>query len=58
MEMMKIIILDFSTSEVYIYNFDPNIWESGSDFLASEDNIHSETNCHWMIVDTLTIHNN
>ena len=56
MEKMKIIVLDFGVGEVFIYDFDPNIFEDGSDFLAQDELSHSETNCQWMIVDNVLMH--
>ena len=35
--MQKIIILDFSTSEVHIFDFDPHRYEDGETFMASEE---------------------
>ena len=33
----KIIILDFSTAEVHVFDFDSNLYEGGEDFMASEE---------------------
>lgn len=49
----KIIILDYSTGEVYIKNYDPNIWEDSENFLLEHG--FKESDCHWMIVDKLNI---
>jgi len=53
MENKKIIILDFSTAEVHIFQYDENIWENGEHFLA--ENGLNETNCQWMIVNKLKL---
>ena len=58
MDNQKIIIMDFATSEVHIFSYDPNIWISGEDFLTehfSEQGLaFKESQCHWMIVDLET----
>ena len=53
--MQKIIILDESTGEVLITDYDPNVWESPEDM---EDElgvplIHSS--CSYMVVDKLIL---
>ena len=51
----KIIIMDFATSEVHIFSYDPNIWESGEAFLVKHYSEYGQTfkesQCQWMIVD-------
>ena len=34
MNFPKIVIMDFATSEVHIFSYDPNIWELGEHFLT------------------------
>ena len=51
--MMKIIILDFRTAEVFVYNYDTNIWEDGENFIESEEVNLNSNDCQWMIVDEL-----
>ena len=33
MNFPKIVIMDFATSEVHIFSYDPNVWESGEQIL-------------------------
>lgn len=53
--MTKIIILDYSTCEIHVFDFDENQHESGEDFLINHHSEHGETfklsQCEWMIVD-------
>ena len=54
----KIIILDFSTSEVHVFDFDQQKYEDGETFMASEemeDYDFKESQCQWMIVDELKL---
>ncbi len=53
--MKKIIILDFRTSDVFVYDYDINIWENGEDFIESEEVNLNSNDCQWMIVDELKI---
>jgi hypothetical protein len=50
----KIVILDFATAEVHIFDYDENIWEDGEHFLAEHHSEHGntfkESNCQWMII--------
>ena len=47
--------MDFATSEVHVFIYDPNIWESGEAFLiahfSEQGNTFKESQCQWMIVD-------
>jgi hypothetical protein len=55
---MKIIILDFSTSEVFVFPFDENIYDNAEDFFDSEYCLEKgirETNCEYMVSDNLNI---
>jgi len=57
--MKKIIILDYTSGEVYVFNYDSNIFTDFSDFcnVINEEydlNLY-ERNCNWMIVDELKI---
>ncbi len=50
--MKKIIVLNFLTREVFILNYDENIWEDPEDFISESellDNV-SHNNCQWMVV--------
>jgi len=55
---MKIIILDFSTGEVFIFPYDENIYDNAEGFFDSayctEKGIR-ETNCQYMVSDNLNI---
>ena len=55
MNFPKIVIMDFATSEVHIFSYNPNIWESGEDFLiahfSEQGETFKESQCQWMIVD-------
>jgi hypothetical protein len=55
MDNQKIIIMDFATSEVHIFLYNPNIWKDGKEFLTNhyseQGQTFEETQCHWMIVD-------
>ena len=47
--------MDFATSEVHIFSYDPNVWESGEDFLiahfSEQGGTFKESQCQWMIVE-------
>jgi len=53
--MKKIIIMDYSTCEVHIYDYDEKEWEDGETFLTNHYSEHGQTfkesQCEWMIVD-------
>lgn len=51
----KIIILDFRTQDVFIYNYDENVWESCEDFIESKKINLNSNDCQWMVVDELNI---
>lgn len=51
--MKKIIILDFSTAEVYVYDFDEDVHEDGESFLISVG--LKEKDCQWMITNELRL---
>lgn len=56
--MQKIIILDFSTSEVHVFDYDSNIYEDYEDFyvqLEEKGYNFTDSNCQCMIVDNLKI---
>jgi hypothetical protein len=57
MNKHKIIVMDYATSEVHVYDYDTQIWgNSGEDFILTHYSEHGLTftpeNCKWMIVDT------
>lgn len=53
--MKKIIILDFRTQNVLVYDYDENVWEDCIDFLTSEEINLQPNDCQWMVVDNLNI---
>jgi len=53
MDKNKIIILDFATAEVHIYDYDTNVWEDAEEFL--EELKFSSNECQWMIVEKLKL---
>lgn len=56
--MKKIIILDFASAEVHVFDYDKNIFEDGEDFIAQineEGYSFSDINCQWMISETMNI---
>lgn len=59
--MQKIIVLDFTTSKVFVGDYDRNIYEDGEEWIIEmadngvlEPNV-SPRNCQWMIVNSLSI---
>ena len=57
--MDKIIILDFGTSEVHIFQMDTIQFKESEDFLKlleETNQISKVKDCEWMIVDQLNIH--
>lgn len=52
---MKIVILDFSTQEIHIYDYDLNKWEDCIDFIESKEIGLNSNNCQWMVVDKLKL---
>ena len=57
--MKKIIILDFQTAEVHIFDYDPTVYESYEEFYSSNEATDlglRETNCETMVVDQLILH--
>ena len=59
MKINKIIILDFESGNVYMFDFDNNIYEDFSDFVKvinKEFDLNlQEKNCEWMIRETINI---
>jgi len=55
---MKIIILDFSTTETHVFPYDENIYDNSEDFFDSayckELGIR-ERDCQYMVVEDLTL---
>ena len=51
--MQKIIILDFSTGEVHVFNYDSRVFKDGEDFISQAEENHGiklrEKDCQWMI---------
>ena len=53
--MSKIIILDESTGEVLITDYDPNIWEEPEDMTDEFGNALIHSSCSYMIVNKLIL---
>jgi hypothetical protein len=59
--MQKIIILDFTTGNTHILDYDNNIYDKEDIHIFFEDvenhfgYIFTENQCQWMIVDTLRL---
>ena len=53
--MKKLIVLDFTSSEVHIYPYDENIWECPEDFADENGITVLDSNCQWMVVDELKL---
>ena len=53
--MQKIIILDESTGEVLIRDYDPNIWEDPEDMVDEFGNRLIHSSCSYMIVNKLIL---
>ena len=56
---MKIIILDFSTPDVHIFDYDKNVYSDGEEFIERMNDLDELScrvqDCQWMIVKDLTI---
>lgn len=54
---MKIIILDFTTTEVHIFPYDDSFGnaEEYMQVLEEDGSITSVSNCQWMVVDDLKL---
>lgn len=46
--MQKIVILDFTNSEVHVYTWNPEDWDSPEDFIDHLEEVSSSSNCQWM----------
>ena len=51
----KIIILDYSTGEVLIKDYDENIWDCAEDMTDEDETLILHSDYHWMIVDKLNL---
>jgi hypothetical protein len=54
---MKIIVLDFQTAEVQIFNYSPDFGD-GEEYmyeLEQEGSISKVSDCQWMVVDELKL---
>jgi hypothetical protein len=55
MSAQKIVIMDYSTTEIHIFSYDPGKWKTGEDFLVEHYSDQGQTfkvsQCDWMIVD-------
>ena len=47
--MERIVVLDFTTSEVHVWNWNPKDWESAEDFIDAQlETLGNSGNCQWM----------
>lgn len=53
--MKKIIILNFVTAEVHIYDYDEAVWEDCEEFMGQEDINLNPSDCEWMVVNSLKL---
>lgn len=53
--MKKLIVLDFETAEVHVYQYDENVWESPEDFTDKDGAYVITESCQWMVVADLNI---
>ena len=51
----KIIILDYSTGEVLIKDYDENIWDCPEDMTDEDGILIINSDCNWMVVDKLNL---
>ncbi len=54
MKNKKLVVLSYISLEIWIYDYDENIWESPEDF-QFEDEYVIHDNCHWTLMDTVKI---
>ena len=54
---MKIVVLDFQTAEVLIFNYSPDFGDAEEYMyeLEEEGSISKVSDCHWMVVDELKL---
>jgi hypothetical protein len=53
-KLKKLVVLDHSVGEVYVYPYDESKFDCPEDF-ANEDGYVLNGNCEWMLVDELNI---
>ena len=57
--MQKIIVLDFETGSIHIFDYDSNVWEDCLEFLESEEVKkfipNGSSNTQYMVVDRMNI---
>jgi hypothetical protein len=54
MKNKKLVVLDYITNEIYVYDYDENIWECPEDYeIDGVFVIHN--NCNWLVVNELKI---
>lgn len=55
--MKKIIVLNFLTKEVFILNYDENIWEDPEHFISESELLNnvSHNHCQWMVVEDMKL---
>ncbi len=51
----KFVVMDYSTCEIHIFDYNPNDWDSEEDFLCSHYSEHGQTfkesQCNWMTIE-------
>lgn len=52
--MKKLVVIDYITSDVSVYPYDENIWDSPEDFTYNDVYVIT-SNCCWIVVDDLQI---
>lgn len=54
---MKIVVLDFQTAEVLIFNYSPNFGDAEEYMyeLEKDESISKVSDCQWMVVDELKL---
>ena len=53
--MKKLIVLNFTSSEVHIYPYDENIWECPEDFADENGITVLDSNCQYMVVEEVKL---
>lgn len=50
MKNKKLVVMNFVTGSVTVYDYDENIWESPEDFEDENGKFPIDSNCHYMVV--------
>ena len=53
--MKKLIVLDYESEEIWVYNYDPQVYEEPEEFRDEYGDYVITDNCHFMIVDQLNL---